>query len=138
MSKASLDAAFTAASEIAKRANQPAAQLRTFDHQNRNSPAALNKAFAEYWKNKVKADDCLHVPDACGHRRGCSRPHHLTAEPVALNNAKAFGAYGPAGKDVGGYFVPLEAGDAVGVITASTFARTQPPRRLIWSAGGHR
>lgn len=50
MSKASLDAAFTAASEIAKRANQPAAQLRTFDHQNRNSPAALNKAFAEYWK----------------------------------------------------------------------------------------
>ena len=46
-----------------------------------------------------------------------SRPHHLTAEPVALNNAKAFGAYGPAGKDVGGYFVPLEAGDAVGVIT---------------------
>lgn len=50
MPKASLDAAFTAASEIAKRANQPAAQLRTFDHQNRNSPAALNKAFAEYWK----------------------------------------------------------------------------------------
>ncbi len=45
-----------------------------------------------------------------------SRPHHLTAEPVALNNAKAFDAYGLAGKDVGGYFVPLEAGDAVGVI----------------------
>lgn len=65
-----------------------------------------------------------------------SRPHHLTAEPVALNNAKAFGAYGLAGKDVGGYFVPLEAGDAVGVIPASTFARTQPPRRLIWSAVG--
>ncbi|VXD05822.1 conserved hypothetical protein [Enterobacterales bacterium 8AC] len=44
-----------------------------------------------------------------------SRPNDLTTEPVLLNSANAFPAYGLVGKRVGGLFVPLTAGDAAAV-----------------------
>lgn len=41
-----------------------------------------------------------------------SRPQDLTVEPVILNSADAFSAYGLAGKyDANGFFVPLADGD---------------------------
>lgn len=52
MPKATLDAVFVSASEIAKaRNNVPASNGRSnfYDASNKNSPAALNKAFAAHW-----------------------------------------------------------------------------------------
>ena len=52
MPKATLDAMFVSASEIAKARNSaPAAASRAsfYDASNKNSPAALNKAFAAHW-----------------------------------------------------------------------------------------
>lgn len=47
-----------------------------------------------------------------------SRPQDLTTEPVILNSANTFSAYGLAGKDsADGKFVPLAASDAATVIT---------------------
>ncbi|MEI9692527.1 hypothetical protein V5074_05185 [Atlantibacter hermannii] len=47
-----------------------------------------------------------------------SRPQDLTTEPVILNSANTFSAYGLAGKDsVDGKFIPLAASDAATVIT---------------------
>ncbi|WP_208951197.1 hypothetical protein [Rahnella sp. ChDrAdgB13] len=43
-----------------------------------------------------------------------SRPQDLTTEPVILNSANAFVAYGLAGKyDTDGHFVPLADGDTI-------------------------
>lgn len=53
MPKATLDATFVSASEIAKvrnSASTTAPRISAFDASNKNSPAALNKAFAEHWK----------------------------------------------------------------------------------------
>ena len=53
MPKATLDATFVSAREIAKVRNSTAAapaRVSAFDASNKNSPAALNKAFAEHWK----------------------------------------------------------------------------------------
>lgn len=53
MPKATLDAVFVSASEIAKARNAtPVTTLRAsaYDASNKNSPAALNKAFAAHWK----------------------------------------------------------------------------------------
>lgn len=52
MPKATLDAVFVSASEIAKARNSaPASASRAsfYDESNKNSPAALNKAFAAHW-----------------------------------------------------------------------------------------
>ena len=52
MPKATLDAVFVSASEIAKARNSaPATAPRAsfYDSSNKNSPAALNKAFAAHW-----------------------------------------------------------------------------------------
>lgn len=52
MPKATLDAVFVSASEIAKARNSaPASASRAsfYDSSNKNSPAALNKAFAAHW-----------------------------------------------------------------------------------------
>jgi len=47
-----------------------------------------------------------------------SRPQDLTTEPVILNSANTFSAYGLAGKDsADGKFIPLAASDAATVIT---------------------
>lgn len=47
-----------------------------------------------------------------------SRPQDLTAEPVILNSANTFSAYGLAGKDsADGKFIPLADNDAATVIT---------------------
>jgi len=47
-----------------------------------------------------------------------SRPQDLTTEPVILNAANTFSAYGLAGKDsADGKFIPLAASDAATVIT---------------------
>lgn len=47
-----------------------------------------------------------------------SRPQDLTTEPVILNSANIFSAYGLAGKDsTDGKFIPLAADDAATVIT---------------------
>ena len=47
-----------------------------------------------------------------------SRPQDLTTEPVILNSANTFSAYGLAGKDSAeGKFIPLAASDAATVIT---------------------
>lgn len=47
-----------------------------------------------------------------------SRPQDLTTEPVILNSANTFSAYGLAGKDSSdGKFIPLAASDAATVIT---------------------
>lgn len=47
-----------------------------------------------------------------------SRPQDLTTEPVILDAAKAFSAYGLVGKDsADGKFIPLVAGDAATLIT---------------------
>lgn len=47
-----------------------------------------------------------------------SRPQDLTTEPVILNSANIFSAYGLAGKDsTDGKFIPLTADDAATVIT---------------------
>ncbi len=47
-----------------------------------------------------------------------SRPQDLTTEPVILNSANTFSAYGLAGKDsTDGKFIPLVADDAADVIT---------------------
>lgn len=49
---------------------------------------------------------------------GISRSQDLTAEPVILDSAKSFSAYGLAGKDsTDGKFIPLAASDAATVIT---------------------
>lgn len=45
-----------------------------------------------------------------------SRPQDLTVEPVIINAANAFTAYGLAGKFVNGLFVPLADGDTAAVI----------------------
>ncbi|OON35611.1 hypothetical protein BTJ39_22305 [Izhakiella australiensis] len=53
MPKSTLDAVFVSASEIAKARNSvPASNGRSnfYDASNKNSPAALNKAFAAHWK----------------------------------------------------------------------------------------
>lgn len=52
MPKATLDAMFISASEIAKARNTAPASTRShgfYDSANKNSPAALNKAFAAHW-----------------------------------------------------------------------------------------
>lgn len=47
-----------------------------------------------------------------------SRPQDLTTEPVILNSANTFSAYGLAGKDsADGKFIPLASSDAATVIT---------------------
>lgn len=53
MPKATLDAVFVSASEIAKSRNTLAPQTgrsNFFDASNKNSPAALNAAYAAHWK----------------------------------------------------------------------------------------
>jgi len=53
MPKATLDAAFVSASEIAKARNNAVVnttRISAFDTSNKNSPAALNAAFAAHWK----------------------------------------------------------------------------------------
>lgn len=45
-----------------------------------------------------------------------SRPQDLTVEPVILNSANPFSAYGLAGKFVDGLFVPLADGDTAAVV----------------------
>lgn len=51
MPKATLDAVFVSASEIARARNTTisAPRVSSFDSSNKNSPAALNKAFAAHW-----------------------------------------------------------------------------------------
>lgn len=46
-----------------------------------------------------------------------SRPQDLTVEPQTLDSAKAFPAYGLAGKFSAGKFVPIEAEDTAAVVT---------------------
>ncbi|HCE8860238.1 TPA: hypothetical protein NHV36_005534 [Klebsiella michiganensis] len=45
-----------------------------------------------------------------------SRPQDLTVEPQTLDSAKAFAAYGLAGKFSAGKFVPIEAADTAAVV----------------------
>ncbi|MBD7154270.1 hypothetical protein [Klebsiella pneumoniae] len=45
-----------------------------------------------------------------------SRPQDLTVEPQTLDSAKAFAAYGLAGKFSAGKFVPIEAADTASVV----------------------
>ena len=45
-----------------------------------------------------------------------SRPQDLTVEPQTLDSAKAFAAYGLAGKFSAGKFVPIEADDTAAVV----------------------
>lgn len=45
-----------------------------------------------------------------------SRPQDLTVEPVIINAANPFTAYGLAGKFVEGLFVPLEDGDTADLV----------------------
>lgn len=45
-----------------------------------------------------------------------SRPQDLTVEPQTLESAKAFAAYGLAGKFSAGKFVPIEAADTAAVV----------------------
>lgn len=45
-----------------------------------------------------------------------SRPQDLTVEPQTLDSAKAFAAYGLAGKLSAGKFVPIEAADTAAVV----------------------
>lgn len=45
-----------------------------------------------------------------------SRPQDLTVEPVIINAANPFSAYGLAGKFVDGLFVPLTDGDTAAVV----------------------
>ena len=45
-----------------------------------------------------------------------SRPQDLTVEPVIINAANPFSAYGLAGKFVDGLFVPLVDGDTAAVV----------------------
>lgn len=55
-----------------------------------------------------------------------SRPQDLTTEPVILNSANTFSAYGLAGKDsADGKFIPLAASDAATVITG-LYVRPHP------------
>ncbi|EMW1042112.1 hypothetical protein AAEK51_004924 [Citrobacter freundii] len=45
-----------------------------------------------------------------------SRPQDLTVEPQTLDSAKAFAAYGLAGKFSAGKFVPIEEADTAAVV----------------------
>ena len=45
-----------------------------------------------------------------------SRPQDLTVEPQTLDSAKAFAAYGLAGKFSAGKFVPIEAADTAAAV----------------------
>lgn len=54
-----------------------------------------------------------------------TRPQDLTAEPAVLDSTKWFQAYGLAGKNLNGKFVPLETGDTIADV-AGLFVRPYP------------
>jgi hypothetical protein len=60
-----------------------------------------------------------------------NRPDQATIEPVALNPANPFTAYGRFGKTVAGLFVPLAGGDTVALITG-LLVRPFPIQSSSW------
>jgi hypothetical protein len=60
-----------------------------------------------------------------------NRPDQATIEPVALNPANPFTAYGKFGKTVAGLFVPLAGGDTVALITG-LLVRPYPIQSSSW------
>jgi hypothetical protein len=60
-----------------------------------------------------------------------NRPDQATIEPVALNPANPFTAYGRFGKTVAGLFVPQAGGDTVALITG-LLVRPFPIQSSSW------
>jgi hypothetical protein len=60
-----------------------------------------------------------------------NRPDQATIEPVALNPANPFTAYGRFGKTVAGLFVPLASADTVALITG-LLVRPFPIQSSSW------